>query len=247
MMHSTHPDEEQVQRFLHKESTPHPGELLRHIEICDECRERVAGAQREEDAVLALLAQADRVPPSIELAAVVARARRRRAMWTRWAASGLLAVGLAGAADAAAGFPVLSWVSALTARWSRAPGPEVAPLAPVAAEPAVGGVAVVPGSSFVVLFRSAQSAGEVRVTVTEGSDLVVRAPSGAATFTSDPDRVVIDNRGSTADFDIAIPRGTTRVEIRIGDRRVFLKDGARIITVAPDSGRYRIALTRPLP
>lgn len=245
MLHSTHLDDEQVQRFLHQEYTAQPGSLLRHLEVCGECRAGLTGAQREEDEVLALLAQADHAPPNIEVAVVVARARRRRVIWIRWAAGGLLAVGLAGAV--AAGSPVRGWMSALAARSTRTPGPEVVPSAPVAAVSPIGGIAVVPGASFVVLFQDAQRVGEARVVVTDGTELVVRARSGAATFTSSSDRLVVDNRGSTADFDITIPSGAIRVEIRIGDRRVFVKDGTRITTVAPASGLYRIGLTRRIP
>lgn len=247
-MPSTHLDHEQVQRLLHRELTPQLEALLRdHLGTCGPCRGCVAAAQREEDEVLTLLAQVDHPTPNIEVAAVVARARRPRVIWTRWAAGGLLAVGVAGAAYAVPGSPARGWVDAVVARWTQAPSPVVAPGAPVVVAPGIGGVAVAPGWSFVVLFQSAQPTGEVRVTVTDGNDVVVQAPSGAATFTSNPDHLVIDNRGSVADFDIEIPRGAPRIEIRIGDRRIFFKEGARITTVVADTGPYRIPLAQQRP
>lgn len=70
-----------------------------------------------------------------------------------------------------------------------------------------------------------------------GPEVAVRGPVGAATFTSDVDRLVIDNRGSAASFEIAIPATAPRVEIRVGADRIFLKDGARVTTAGSARGR----------
>ena len=57
-----------------------------------------------------------------------------------------------------------------------------------------------------------------------------------ATFTSDINRLVIDNQPTSAIFEIAIPRSAPRVEIEVHGRRVFLKDRDQVtaggVTVA---------------
>ena len=64
----------------------------------------------------------------------------------------------------------------------------------------------------------------------DGAEVVVRASIGAAIFSSDVDRLVIDNRGSSATFEIKVPRAAPRVEIRVGTDRIFLKEGPRVTT-----------------
>jgi hypothetical protein len=85
------------------------------------------------------------------------------------------------------------------------------------------------------VFSATQSRGVANVSLSDGPDVVVRVPGGAATFTSEASRLVIDNRGSSASFRIEIPRAAPRVEIVLGGTRLFLKEGARI-TVDADSG-----------
>jgi hypothetical protein len=56
---------------------------------------------------------------------------------------------------------------------------------------------------------------------------------------------MIDNRGSSASFEIHIPRAAPSVEIRVDENRIFLKDGDRITPVAPigSHGPYLLPLT----
>ncbi len=246
MKPSTHLDDEQVQRLLHNELTSRGGALVRdHLAGCAECRALVDDAEKEDDEVMARLGHADHHRPRVEIATVIARAAAQPgSTWSRWAAAGLFAVGLAGAAYAIPASPVRDWLRALV----RSAPPTQAPIPPPpAVAPVAGGVAVVPGRSFEVLFLGAQATGEIRVTMTDGADLVVQARTPGPSFTSNPDRLVVDNRHSTADFDIAVPRTAPRVEIRIGGRRVFAKHGAEITTAAPDSAPFRIPLTAPTP
>jgi hypothetical protein len=99
-----------------------------------------------------------------------------------------------------------------------------------APDPRGAGIAVIPGRNLLIIFTSPQTEGQALVSLTDGTDVVVRATMGAATFTSDVDRLVIDNQGSTATFEILIPRAAPRVEIRMGGDRIFLKDGLRVTT-----------------
>lgn len=247
MMPSTHLDDEQVQRLLHNELTPRGAASVRdHLAGCVECRARVDEAEAEDDEVMGLLGRVDHGQPRIEVATVIARPVRPESTWIRWAAAGLLAVGLAGAAYAIPGSPVRGWLRALV-RSAPPPQTVIAAPPPAPAAPVTGGIAVVPGPSFEVVFQSAQTAGEIRVTLTDGADLVVQARATGPSFTSNTDRLVIDNSNSAADFDIAVPRAAPRVEIRIGGRRVFLKQGSRITTPAPDSTPFRIPFTPQTP
>jgi hypothetical protein len=73
--------------------------------------------------------------------------------------------------------------------------------------------------------------------------VVVRARQGAATFTSELDRLVIDNRGAASTFEIEIPRSAPRVEVRISQDRIYLKEGERTSPLSPSSPIYAAPLT----
>ncbi len=243
-----HLDEEQVQRFLHGELTP-PVETAvgEHLAACPDCRGRLAEAEREENQVYALLRHVDHPPPRVDARAVIARARAPDLGWGRWAAGILLALGFAGAAYAAPGSPLPAWVEAVVewmgGRPDRSPVAPAPPQTPLL-DPGVAGIAVAPGRELVILFTSPQAEGSAHVSLTDGAEVVVRAPINAATFTSDVDRLVIDNQGSAATFEIQIPRGAPRVEIRVGGDRIFLKEGPRVATAksADTRGPYLLRL-----
>lgn len=246
----THLDEEQVQRLLHGELLPPAETAARaHLTACADCRQRLTQAEREEGEIDALLRHLDHPPPAIEAGAVAARARAREFGWSRWAAGLLLTLGMAGAAYAAPGSPLPGWVAAVAewmgggpARSPSAPAPAPAPPPP----PSTGfaGIAVAPGRALLILFTSPQAEGRALVSLTDGGEVVVRALSGTATFTSDEDRLVIDDRDSAASFEIEIPRAAPWIEIRVGRVRIFLKDGPRVTTrQSPDTlGRYLLPL-----
>lgn len=209
---------------------------------------------RDEDEVYALLRYLDHPPPGVTAEMIAARARRGRLDGRRWAAGILLASTLAGAAYAAPGSPVRGWI---TSAADRLAGRDETPQAPLAAppkeppvsEPSASGIAVAPGRELLVVFASPQAAGQASVELTDGAEVSVRASSGAVSFTSEIDRLLIDNRGSSADFEIRIPRAARRVEIRVAGDRIFLKSGPRITSgdAMPSPGSYRLPLTRPEP
>lgn len=234
-----HLDEEKVQRILHRELVPSDEAPLReHLSGCAECRSRVAGAARAEQEVFALLRQLDHAAPRVDARAVAARATEtassRDSRWVRRAAIVVLLLGAAGVAYAAPGSPLPAWIDTAV-RWIE--GGERAPQMPGGGlrDRDAGGIAVDPGRNLVILFTSAQPQGEARVSLTDGNEVVVRALSGAAAFTSDMGRLVIDNRRSAASYEIQIPRAAAHVEIRVGTDRVFLKAGPR--TTAPGAQR----------
>jgi hypothetical protein len=243
-----HLDEAQVQQLLH-------GELARvdetaareHLAACIVCRDRVAVAAREEADVFAVLGAVDHPAPVIAVSAIEGRARAPDARRLKWAASVVLALGIAGAAYAAPGSPLPRLVGTLSG-WMR-PDPERAqtrssPSPPGAAS--VAGVAIAPGQRLVIVFASSQAEGDAFVRLTDGAEVVVRAPSGAATFSSDADRLVIDNRGGTRTFEIQIPRTAPHVEILVERMRRFVKDADRIKAneLPGEPGLYAVPLSR---
>ena len=178
--------------------------------------------ERGDDEIAALLRHVDHPPPRIKAEEIIARAKARDLVWLRRAAVAVLALGVAGAAYAATGSTIRGWLRIVVERIEGppSPAPEVAP----------AGIAVAPGERLLIVFTSVHAGGEARVSLTQGAEVVVRAPNGSATFTSEADRLVIDNSGPPASFDIEIPSAAPRVEIRVAGTRVLLKEGTRITT-----------------
>ncbi|MGH8620959.1 MAG: hypothetical protein ACRET3_02380, partial [Burkholderiales bacterium] len=97
---------------------------------------------------------------------------------------------------------------------------------------------------FTIVFEAAQERGIAVVSLTDDASIVARRLAGTATFTAGVDRLAIANGGSTADYESELPRGAPWVEIRLGARRLLLKDGASVVTEAPldARGRYLLSL-----
>ena len=226
-----HLDEEQLQRLLHDELGPRALRGAReHLAECTECRERFLEAQRDEGEIFALFRRVDHAVPAVDPETVVARARGVGAVRGRWAAGILLLLGVAGAAYALPGSPLRDWVRSVVAWIGDSDQPVPAPAQVQAPDQGVAGIAAIPGRQFVIAFESPESGGQARVSLTEGEEVTVRAPIGAASFTSAADRLVIANSGSGATFKIEIPRAAPRVEIRVAGNRIFLKEGSRVLT-----------------
>jgi anti-sigma factor RsiW len=237
-VHSMHLDEELIQRFIAGELTERSAPAD-HLRTCTECREAVARADQEWAEVGLVLRKLDHRPPPIEPQSLAERAHTRtRQGMLRWAAAILLTVGVAGAAYAAPGSPLRAWIHAVLARATGSPATQTAPPAPTP-EGTLAGIAIPAGQNLVILFTSTQTAGQASISLTDSGQVVVRALNGAATFTSDVDRLAIENSGSSANFDIRIPRTAERVEIRVAGQRVFLKEGAHITASgSPATGDY---------
>ncbi len=240
----THLDEERVERFVHGELEPSHDALEReHLASCTSCRGRVADAQRDDAEVNALLQLLDHPLPKVSAQTIVAQARPRDVAWGRWAAGVLLVATIGGAAYAAPGSPLRRLV-AQTAALLRGRD-DVRPATPAqarTADPAGAGIAVEAGRALLIQFTSHQQAGEARITLTDSDVVTVRAPNGAATFTSDVDRLIVDNSGSLSSFEIQIPRTAPRVEVRVGTVQRYLKDGARIVARTPADAQGAVRL-----
>lgn len=226
-----HLDAELIERLVHGELKGEGERAAReHIAECETCRERVAVADREVAAVHALLREVDHDPPQLN-GTRVARAQAHRFRWGRLAAGMLLTVGTAGVLYAAPGSPLPGWLAAAV-EWmlGRVEHPPVpGPTAPVG-RPSMAGIAVAPGESLVISFAKAQVDGQAIVSMTDGPDVVVRAPTGAATFTTHVALLLINNLGPPATFEIQIPRTAPRVEIVVDGARIFLKEGHQLTT-----------------
>jgi len=231
-----HLDDERVQRLVHGELTTDADSAARtHLASCADCARRADQARLEEQQLTALLRHLDGdPPPHVSAHEILARARTRRTRRgtrARRAATILLALGVSGAAYAAAGAPIPAWLAGLVDRLAgSASSPAFLPSAP---DPDAG-IAVVPGVALTIEFALAQARGVARITLTDEPEVVVRASGGAAAYTSDLDRLVIDNAGAAADFYIEVPRAAPRIEIRVAGTRIFLKDGTRIEAASSD-------------
>jgi hypothetical protein len=193
--------------------------------------------QREEAEVNAMLRHLDHPAPRVHADAIAALARRQRFGWGRWAAALLLGFGLGGAAYAAPGSPLPRWVESALATLGATE--QTATSSDVASQPAqrgASGVAVAPRQNLVIVFIEPLAESQVTVTLTDIGEVEVRALDGNVSLTSDIDRLLIDTRGASATFQIRIPRDAPRIEIRVGARRVFLKEGTQITTDATASG-----------
>ena len=246
-----HLDVEQVERLLDGETRTTADRWARvHVVECGECRERLAVAEREAAEIRRLLTQADHEPPKVDALQIAARARVRRGGWQKWAAGILLVIGSAGILYATPGSPLRGWLAA-AARWIsheevKAPAEESAsPPAPAS----VAGIAVTPGASLVILFEASQPEGRARITLSPGTEVIVRAPAGSATFSTQASRLVIGNHGPASTYEIEIPLKAPRVEVLVEGGRIFLKEG-QDITVTDSSARtgpYLLPLTARKP
>lgn len=196
------------------------------------------------DELLALLGTLDHPVPAISASAIAdkASARRRRPRPVfRWAAAAALILGVGGVALAAPGSPFRRWVEELAGH-PAAPPPQVPTPAPGGRESA--GVAVAPGESFAIVLRPGAVDGVARVSFGQGPEIIVRAPSGGAGFTTEPDRLTIELRSAGDTVTVEIPRTAPRVELFLEDERLLAAASGRVATtLRPDSiGRYTFAL-----
>ena len=243
-----HVDEERIQRLLHGElGRADEAEARAHLADCEECSRRLAALKRDEERVGSLLRALDRPAPRVDLAAITRLARPRI---PRWAAGIVLVLGLAGAAYALPGSPLPRWIDAVV-DWARGRQDPLSPGAGglVPSDPSRAGIAVSPGERFTILFRAPNARGEILVRLTPGTEIEIRAPRDAATFTAGENQLVVDGRGVPAAFEIDVPSTAPRVEILVGEHRVFLKEGSRVTTALPPGTAppYRLAIPAPTP
>lgn len=221
-----------------------------HLMDCVPCAQRADDARGELREIAALLETLDVSSPRIDLAAIISksdRAPRRiqdRFTALRKAAVFLLVVGLAGAVYALPGSPVRRWVHDLARTMTPKPRPATD-------QPKEAGISILPEERLVILFRlgAARGSGLASLSLTDGSEVRVHAPPGAATYSCVPGRIEIEVRDVSAPFVVQVPRSAPWVEIRADETSLFLKEDSRITTSSPPGpgDRYTLRLGRQGP
>ncbi len=239
-----HLAEEQIQRLLHGEvARAAARDIQEHLAACPECRDRVREAEREDQWVIGRLRVLDHPAPPLRAADIARAARSSHSWrWGRWAAGIFLAAAIAGGAYAAPGSP-LPGVLARLLRSDGNPASSISPRRPERRATSAG-IAVAPGARLTVSFPNGGSGDSAVVSFSKRDQVEIQARGGETSFRSDPDRLIVDHRGSPGRFEILIPRTAPLVEVEVGARRILLKKGPDIIApVTPDSlGRYVIPL-----
>lgn len=196
--------------------------------------------EMDDARVRGLLERLDHPVPQVSVLEVMRRARAgRRTLLARRAAVILLALGLAGTAYALPGSPLRGWVTAILGGGPEAPAatPSRHPAISPASEPTEAGIALAPGARLLIRFEEPVGEGWLRVSLTDGADVMARAPAGAATFTAGVDRLLVRTRGTPDTFSVEVPRGAPRVEIRVGSALLLLLRNGRAtagVPAAPD-------------
>ncbi|PYP17724.1 MAG: hypothetical protein DMD54_06750 [Gemmatimonadetes bacterium] len=236
MSSSAHPADGDLRALLDGELPPAQRvEVEQHARTCAACRARVAALESAAQETAALLALLPTAAPDLRIETIVSRARAPRLRWGVIAAA--LALVVASVAGATVGRP---YVRALVVRIRAVVHPESS--APPAPSPARGGqvgVAFIPGPQADISFDAPQSSGAVYVSLADTAKLVID-PSAAVTYRVHPGGVVVHNVGSSASYDIVVPRNALHVRILVAGRVLFEKAGSRVTAPAPaePTGRY---------
>lgn len=228
-----HVDEEDLQRLVDDEiAEPADAWAHEHVLHCYPCRERLENAKREQRDVFSLLETLDHPRPRVDAAVIAARGRRDNIKWLSKAAGFMVAAVLAGAAYAAPGSPLPSLAARILGRNQdapvRIPVTRTIPLTRTIPPASVSGLTVATGNRMSVVFAATQADGDIRVTLSDGHEIELRALGAGPSFSSSEEEIIVDNLASSTGYEIVIPKSAPRVEIRIGANRVFLKEGDRI-------------------
>jgi len=229
-----HLDEERLQRLIDDElASAEKDAALQHVAACADCRRRFEDGTRANRRVHELLRFLDAPAPAMSADAIARRAEaeelgraaaaapgRTRGSWIRRAAGFAIVIGIAGAAYAIPGSPVRGWIHDVTRKLTGRP------------------------DRLSILIEPGALGAELRIDLTDGLDVRVQGPAGAAAYTSSAGYLLIRGRDSSAVFDVQIPRSAPWVEIRARDERVFLKEGPRVTTGGSRMGGHYVL---PLP
>ncbi len=111
------------------------------------------------------------------------------------------------------------------------------------AQPA--GVSVLPSARFELVFEANQDSGLIRIALANQAEVAVQSDREGVGYSVEPSGVRVLNAGSSANYQVVIPRDAESVSIRVGDTIVFEKRGATIVTAAArdDAGRYVVDLS----
>lgn len=85
-----------------------------------------------------------------------------------------------------------------------------------------------PEARLEIAFLRDQPEGAIRISLVQASEVRVRELGGGTAYLIDPARLVVDNRGDSASYEILLPRTLPHVRVRIGGGVVFEKEGSAI-------------------
>lgn len=239
-----HLDDEQIQRLLHGELPGSDEPLVRgHLGVCSECRSKLDEAEREEAWVSQRLRRLDHKQPQVSVESVLAAHHPRLWGGRRLVAGFILALAAAGVAYAMPGSPLPGLLDRIIHLVNPAPE-RTAKVAQPPGAVSRAGIAVPPGDRLTIAFPAGHPGDTAIVSLTGRAEVRVRALRGAITFTSDPDRLLV-RQGPRTRLEITIPRSARSIDIRVGARRIWSKQGSRIVTAArrDAKGRYFLPLT----
>jgi anti-sigma factor RsiW len=227
-----HPTEGMWQEFLDQESDPPSRrELELHLDTCAECRQATAVLEQRRFMMSELLDQLEASGPARTLSDVLSRRQTRRS-WPSLIAAAVIAmcvVTAAGATIRAGLFQrAMDWLMG-PRPWVQAPAPPPALPAPERASST--GIAFDPSGPVEVAFEEWPRGGEIEIVLRDASKVSVVAsePSG---FSVRRGRVVVANRGRSANYRISLPQNVPLASVRVGDRVVFTKRGPEVTTQA---------------
>ncbi|CAN5226807.1 hypothetical protein BH18GEM1_BH18GEM1_00750 [soil metagenome] len=201
---------------------------------------------RDLDESRALLTWLDREAPPLSAADVIEIARRRgsphRSMsrGMLWAASmaGLLSAALVAAAIP--GSPVRTAVQELIDSWSDTSSGTTA----TTASSSLGaGVSMMPGKELEIIFEATQTRGSLDILLQETDKATIEVEGGNVGLEVGAHSVTVRNRDAEASYRIVLPEDLPHVQIRVGNRTIFLKQGAsHQFTVEKEGGQgaYRV-------
>ncbi|GAC1648229.1 MAG: hypothetical protein NVS4B3_03450 [Gemmatimonadaceae bacterium] len=221
--------------------SPIEASIRSHLSLCAGCGTRLRTIEQRDREMGVLLKVLDGGDPSSFLStgvaeALVVRGAARRVRRRPLLAAGFAALVVAGAAAAAVpGSPIVALIARVR---SRAGGGlhERAVQAPLSPARQARGIAFIPGREPVLVFRSMQSAGSIRVTHGEAPELRLTPNGPTGGFGLHGDTLIIENAGATSTYELVLPRTIDRITIRVGDRTMYrsVEVGREI---APDEAR----------
>ena len=196
----------------------------------------MTGSERQfGDTELSLMLRLiDNLPPRVRADDVMRRVHRRHVRRSALLAACAL-VSIATIATAAVPGSVLNkYVRGILGLGDKGAGVSAhpAPAVPTQASEAVAmrGIAFVPGEEAIIVFRAAQSSGEVRVRLADVPTVRIEQTTerGDASFDLTTAGVEVGNVGSTASYEVVIPTTLARVTVMVEGRAIVTKEGAAL-------------------
>lgn len=89
---------------------------------------------------------------------------------------------------------------------------------------------MIPTGRFVITFASAQTAGHVRMRLSDQASLSVRVDGPGVAFESREQELVVRNSSATTHFEIEIPKRAAHVEVRFPSGSRFVARDGRVLS-----------------